>query len=315
MILARVRRTLGERQLLGDDRGVLVGCSGGPDSMALVHVLARLASELELRLTVASVDHGLRPEAADEVRAVGEFANELGLPFDALKVEVAKGPSLQAQAREARYAALLACARRRDVSLVAVGHTLDDQAETVLERLLRGSSTRGLAGIAPRREDGVIRPLLDCRRSAVHAYARRHGLAPADDPSNLDPRYLRVRVRERVLPVLEAEDPRIWQHLSDLADDARANRDLIEELARAVQVRAQSADDLDAEVLRAAPRSVRRSLLARWAHARAGATPGRAVVVALEDLLRGRGEVLLSGGLRVILREGRLTAAPQEPEV
>jgi len=306
VILARVRRTLEERALLRRGQGVLVGCSGGPDSVALVHVLSRLADELCLRVQVACVDHGLRSEAAAEVRAVGSFAGILGLPFEAIEVDVPRGASLQAQAREARYGALLACARRRNLEAVAVGHTRDDQAETVLERILRGCSTRGLAGIDPMRPDGVLRPLLDCDRSDVHAYVRERHLPAIQDPSNLDSRHLRVRIRLQLMPALAAEDASVVRHLAALADDARADRQLVDDRADALYPEAGRADDLRLDVLRDAPRSLRRAVLARWAEARSGAAPGRAQLEALEAMLRGRGEVLLRGDVRVAVIEGHL---------
>jgi len=316
MILARVRRTLGQRKLLDDDRGVLVGCSGGPDSVALVHVLGRLAPELGLRVHVASVDHGLRAEAASEVYGVGEFTRSLGLPFEALRVDVSGGASLQAQARHARYAALLACAHRRELGAVAVGHTLDDQAETVLERLLRGSSTRGLAAIHPAREDGVVRPLIDCPRADVHAYVAAHALPVVHDPSNADARFLRVRIRTKLLPELAREDPSIVAHLGALADDARADRELLDSLAEPLYAQARCGDGLDVAPLLSAPRSVRRAVLSRWAEAMSGRAPGRAVVEALEALLQGRGEVLLPGGIQALCVQGRLRIArPGDLEV
>ena len=313
MILARVRRSVRERELLHAGQGVLVGCSGGPDSVALLHVLARLADELGVHVHVASVDHGLRPEAAAEVRAVGQFAGGLGLPFEALAVQLPAGASVQAQARDARYGALLACARRRGLGAVAVGHTLDDQAETVLERMLRGCSTRGLAGIAASREDGVIRPLIDCHRADVHAYVR--DLPVIQDASNLDQRFLRVRIRERLMPALAAEDASIQGHLAALAEDARADRELVDALADALYAEARRGDDLELEPLRRAFRSVRRAVLGRWVRSQTGQSPGRAVIEALEAMLRGRGETLLPGERLVVVLDGRLRVVqPNSPE-
>ena len=178
MITSTVRRTVHERALVSPGDHVLVACSGGPDSTTLLHVLHRLRSELGITLCVASIDHGLRPESAFEVEQVGAFASTLGLPFYPVRVDLAaEGVSIQARARELRYEALHEVARSHDAVRIAVGHTQDDQAETVLARMLRGAGLRGLGGIEARRSDGVIRPLLDCSRADVRTYALEHELS------------------------------------------------------------------------------------------------------------------------------------------
>ncbi len=147
MLPSLVRRTVAERRLLAPGDHVVVACSGGPDSVALVDVLGRLASDLGVTLLVASVDHGIRPEARAEVEGVAALAARLSLPFRALRVSVEAGTSPQARAREARYGALQELAKAEGARRIAVGHTRDDQAETVLTRLLRGASIDGLSGI------------------------------------------------------------------------------------------------------------------------------------------------------------------------
>lgn len=309
MIVARVRRTIRERALFEHGARVLVACSGGPDSAALLHVLDRLAPPLGLSLAAASVDHGLRVDAARDVEVARALAAGLGIPFTPLRVTVAPaGPSVQAKARRARYGALLAEARRVGASALAVGHTLDDQAETVLGRVLRGSGVSGLAGIEPRREDGVVRPLIDCRREDVLAYAARHALPVTRDPSNDDARYERVRLRTDVLPVLTAEDPRAVQHLAQLADDARALRDWVRAAADALLVAAKVEGGLDADLLLAAPAPVRVEALSVWARTLTGAPTGRAHIASLEQTLKNRGESLLPKGWLVRLSRRVLTA-------
>jgi len=313
VILARVRRTILERALLSRGARVLVACSGGPDSATLLHVLQRLAPSLELTLHAASVDHGLRPGAASDVALAGALAGSLGVPFTPLAVTVSReGASLQAQARDARYAALFAEAARIGASALAVGHTLDDQAETVLARLLRGSGVSGLAGIAPRRADGVVRPLIDCRRADVHAYVARHALAVATDPSNADPRFERVRIRESVLPALALEDPSAAVHLAQLADDAREITEVVGRAAVEVLARAEVEGGLDAVVLLDAPRAIRVEALSRFARGLTGVPAGRAHLHGLERTLEGRGECLLPGGWLVRL-VGRVLAGQRAP--
>jgi len=237
------------------------------------------------------VDHGLRVDGAADVATAGRLAAALRLPFVGLRVKVARGASLQAQARAARYAALQACAAERGAERVAVGHTLDDQAETVLARLLRGASIEGLAAIAPLRSDGVVRPLIDCPRGEVEAYIAQCGLETARDPSNRDERYLRVRIRNRLLPALCEENPKLAQQLASLSDDAReAARVLADQGARAL---ARTAGQ--AALLREEPVTVRRWAIKQLVEQGAGGRLERAHLTALDRMLWIGGQVRVPG--------------------
>jgi tRNA(Ile)-lysidine synthase len=298
-----VRRTLATRNLLAGARSVLVACSGGPDSQVLLHVLVTLAGELGLSVSAASVNHGLRSDAARDVDIARALAERLGVPFHALSVTVPAGASRQAKAREARYAALLACARELGAQRVALGHTLDDQAETVLERLLRGTGLDGLSAVAPQRADGVIRPLIDARRSDVEAYAREQDLPVARDPSNLDTRYLRVRVRSSLLPQLSAENPQISLHLAAVADDARALREFVS--AAALRALQRCAGDL--RLLAEESSAVRRSALKLHVQSQTQTKLRRTHLVALERMLSDGGQVRLPGDyVAELASDGRL---------
>jgi tRNA(Ile)-lysidine synthase len=305
-MLAQVRGTIAERRLFGRGDHVVVACSGGPDSVALAHVLGRLAPELGMSLVVASVDHGLRAEAPEEVAWVGRFAERLGLPFHPLKVRVGAGPSVQAAARQARYDALRTLAASLKARRIATGHTLDDQAETVLARVLRGAGVAGLGGIAPRRRDGVVRPLIDCTREQVRAHLRHHGLASLEDPSNTDPRFERARLRAGLLPLLAEEDPQVAVHLARLADEARATARWAQNRARRLLVRASNARRLSCARLRALPTPVRQALLREWVRAATGEAPSRSHLEQLERAARGHGEVRLPGHARVVADGGTL---------
>ena len=199
---------------------MVVACSGGPDSTALVDVLARLAPPRGWRLHVVHVDHGLRPGSAAEAEPVGALAQRLGLDFEAVAVEVTAGPSLQDQARRARHRALGEVADRIGASAIALGHTADDQAETVLMRLLTSATPWSLRAMAER-EGRLARPLLRVWREATLAYCAALGLEPVDDPSNRDPRFLRSRVRHDLLPALEAVFPGARRRLVTLAERQR----------------------------------------------------------------------------------------------
>lgn len=306
-MLAEVRRTLIDRDLVRRGDRVLVAVSGGPDSAGLLVALSKLAAELYLDLVAASVDHGLRPESSADVEIARTQASALGVPFRALRLELAPGPDLQARARDARYAALREQRLVEGARWIAVGHTRDDQAETVLARILRGAGLRGLAGIAPRREDGVIRPLLDCARAEVHAFVQAAGLPVAADASNSSRRFQRSRVRHQLLPLLSEEDPEVAAHLADLAEDARAVIELLEPQVATLHAAARGEDGaLSIERCASAPTALRRLVLQRWASEATGAPASRAHVEALDLCLRGRGEVRLPGDLVAVVDGGRL---------
>jgi len=236
-LLRTVRETVARYAMIRPGDGVVVAVSGGPDSLCLLDVLCRLASAASLRLVVAHFDHGLRKtEDARETRFAEEAALERGLPFES---EQAAHPlrslsgSLEERAREARYAFLERVRQAHGAESVAVGHTLDDQAETVLMRMLRGAGPDGLAGIHPVRNPGIIRPLIRVRRREVEAYLREAGLSWMTDSSNLQTRHLRNRIRRDLLPELLTYQPRFVEHLGALADLCREEKTLLGDLAEA----------------------------------------------------------------------------------
>jgi tRNA(Ile)-lysidine synthase len=228
--------TIAKRALTGEaelEPGavLLAAVSGGPDSMALLHVLARLAPKLGISVHAHGVDHGLRVEASKELEVAEAFATHLGVPFGRSTLRVARGGNLQARARTARFEALAAAARGVGAHTIATAHHADDRAETVLLRLMRGAGPRGLAVLPPRAPLGgaddleLVRPLVRARRSDVLAHIERHAIPFASDPSNLDPRFLRVRVRRELMPLLEELAPGVVNHLVALADQLAESAD------------------------------------------------------------------------------------------
>jgi tRNA(Ile)-lysidine synthase len=224
-MLSTILRTIATHALFRPGDRVLVAVSGGPDSMALLHALWEARARLGVTLEVVGVDHGLRPEAARELDLVRARAEALDLRFVRLAADVARerrgGVSLQDAARRARLGALASLATARGARRVALGHQADDQAETVLFRILRGTGLPGLAGI-PYERDPFVRPLLDVWRAEILRYLHRRSIPFVEDPSNADLRYARARIRHRILPLLAEENPRVSEALVALATAARA---------------------------------------------------------------------------------------------
>lgn len=224
-MLACVLATIRREQLLVSGEQVLVAVSGGPDSTALLHVLLELAPRLGVTLSAATVDHGLRAESLREACEVARRCRRLGVKCEVLTVDVGRARrrhgSLQEAAREARLGALAAAAARSGCTKIALGHTADDQAETILFRILRGTGIAGLAGMAFQRGN-LIRPLLEVRRAQILRYLGRRKLPFVTDPSNANRRYARVRIRHEVLPFLARENPRVVEALLQLGRQARA---------------------------------------------------------------------------------------------
>jgi tRNA(Ile)-lysidine synthase len=231
-LLTRVARTLRDERLFAPGERILVAMSGGPDSTALLDVLARLRAQAPARqrnrkyadllgsfeLVAHGVDHGLRETAAAERDLAAAHAARHEIAFARTRVSVAPGANLQARARAARRTALLAAAAAAGATAIATAHHADDRAETVLLRLLRGGGTRALAPL-PLRDGTWTRPLLAATRADIEAHVDRHQLAVARDPSNDDPRFTRTRVRNELLPLLRSLDPAIVTHLNALADE------------------------------------------------------------------------------------------------
>jgi tRNA(Ile)-lysidine synthase len=276
----QVERTLRRHAMLAGGETVLVAVSGGADSVALLHLLLSLAADWRLRLHVLHVDHRLRPDSgrdADFVRALG---TRLGVPVDVAAVTVDPRASLEAAARTARYAALEGRATSLGAHRIAVGHTADDQAETVLMRLVQGAGVRGLAGIAPVR-GRIIRPLIELRRAALEAELRRAELPWVDDPTNRDPKFLRNRIRHELLPLLsDAYQPEIVGALARVASLARDTIATLDGVARAELERLGAFGDgavtLPLDLLRALPRQLAAEVLRQAAGRLGSRAPLRA---------------------------------------
>ncbi|MEU4566351.1 tRNA lysidine(34) synthetase TilS [Micromonospora sp. NPDC023956] len=323
------------RALVGlpDSGPVLVACSGGADSLALAAATAFVAPRLGRPAGLVTVDHDLQAGSAARAAAVARWAEETGFaPVEAVRVRVAGRPGgPEGAAREARYQALAEAGRRYGASALLTGHTRDDQAETVLLALARGSGPRGLAGMPPRRDlSGVplLRPLLTVSREQTRRACAVLGLTPWEDPHNVDPSYARARVRSDVLPVLVAAlGPAVLENLARTARLVAADNAALDDLAAAALAAARvpaggrvgTGDDpapggLVVPALAGLVPAVRTRVLHAWA--RELGAPATALshrhVAALDALVtdwRGQGAVHLPGALRVVRRDGHLVPA------
>lgn len=223
-LLDTIRSTMTRHKMFRRGERVLAAVSAGPDSTALLGLLVALAPEWKLRLRAVYINHGLRPAAARrEAERVQELGRRWGVPVSVIRrvVRLRRGESPESAARRVRYEALTSVARQYNCRTVALGHTQDDQAETVLLWILRGVGFTGLAGIPPARQEGgirFVRPLLAVSRCEVEQFLKGQGIRPLLDRSNLSNRYRRNRLRNRLIPQLEREyNPQLRRHLAALA--------------------------------------------------------------------------------------------------
>ncbi len=236
-MLTHVRIALQERCGLSGQPRIVVGVSGGPDSLCLLDVLVRLGYPV----SVAHLDHGLRPGSAEDARFVGKLSEALGLPFISERVDVravaqSRGGSLEEVARELRYEFLSRAAKEQASKLIAVGHTANDQVETVLMHLLRGAGLSGLAGMRARAPlpyaDGeleLIRPLLAIWRDQVLAYCQATKLQPRFDESNLDATLYRNRLRMELIPYLRTYNNRLPEIILRMAEVLAGDLEIVEQ--------------------------------------------------------------------------------------
>jgi tRNA(Ile)-lysidine synthase len=322
-VRSAVRRCL-EEFAAGDL--VLAACSGGADSLALAAALAHEAPRCGFRAGGVTVDHGLQPGSADRACEVAGVLTSLGLePVTRLRVAVPRGPGNggpEAAARTARYAALADAAHRTGAAAVLLAHSLDDQAESVLLGLARGSGPRSLAGM-PDSRGPYRRPLLGVGRATLRAACTALGLQPWDDPQNADAAYARARVRHQALPALEAAlGPGVAEALARSARQFRADAELLDDLAAGEVEQARGKDGAwAADLLAALPAAIRTRVLRRAAVA-AGCPPGSLTaghVEALDDLVtswHGQRWADLPGGVRGMRQHGKLlfiAGHPGEP--
>lgn len=320
-MLERVRAYMVRHGMVTAGQGVLVAVSGGPDSVALLDLLHRLSASLGVWLHVFHMDHGLRGDASRaDAEYVEQLAEQLSLPCTVVSLargELKEQPgSLQANARAVRYEAMDRVARQVGAAVLALGHNRDDQAETVLMRMLRGSGTKGLAGIAPvRRTSGLtyVRPLLDTARVEIEEYCHTRELFPRQDASNEAPAYLRNQIRLELLPHLATVyNPAVKENLAQIATVLRAEDDCLEELTNRAITRCRAPGEgvvLHGSVLLTEPLALARRVVRRAAREVMGTAFDLgldAVTQVLDAAANSHGSRTfnLSGGLTVTVEYG-----------
>lgn len=330
-MLNRVIGTIRQHQMVAPGDTVVVAVSGGADSMALLHLLAVLRADWNLTLHAAHLDHGLRPEAADDAEFVRAAAAALAVPATVRRTDVRElaareRRSIEDAGRTVRYAFFAEVAAAVNARAVATAHTKDDQAETVLMRVLQGGTWEMLAGIPPRRAlDGVavVRPLREVTRAEVAAFLRLAGVVWREDPSNRELRSLRNRVRHRVLPDLARAHPGVNVALWDLGETARQVDLLLHRLAAArgghLLVRADGLVRVARRGFQELPPPLRRRVLgAALAEVAGTAQPPPLVVLerAIQAAVAGRvGGETAAGGAVVRVGYDHIEIAAPQPAV
>ena len=311
------------RDLVPERTHLLVAVSGGGDSVALLHLLHRFAERRRIDLTVAHLDHALRRGSAVDSRFVVGLAESLDLPAVALKRDVRglrrKDESLEEAARRVRRAFLVETAAQTGAEVIATGHTLDDQAETILMRLARGAGPSALSGMAPAGPGPFVKPLLGIERAALRGWLRKRRLPFRDDPSNASLAFDRNRVRHLVIPLLAKQlNPAVARHLVEAAGRLREDAAYLDRLARelfdGIAMRHADVLALRAAELAALPRPIaaRVALIALVA---AGCDPRRIstrkidAVVSLASSNPGS-SLDLAGGIGVRRRSGLVEFRP-----
>lgn len=323
-----VRGALEAASLCAPGRAVVAALSGGPDSVALLDALATLARRHGFAVVAAHLDHGLRPDSAADAAFCARLCRSLGVALHLGRADVAararrEGGGIEQAARRARYAFLRAVKAEVGADAIAVAHTRDDQAETVLLRLLRGAGRTGLSAMRARAR-GLLRPLLGVSRRQVLAHLERRGLPWRQDPTNADTRLLRNRVRHELIPYLEARfNPALRSTLARTAAVISAEAELLAKLADEVYARVARREDGHVVVARpgltAAPEALARLVL-RKCIASAGGLRGvgrvhveRLLALARAERASGR-RLALPGRREALVRFDELWIGPARPQ-
>ena len=230
MLEEKVLKTIKKYELIEQGDTIVVGVSGGPDSMALLNVLINL----KYKVVVAHINHGLREESDEETQFVQNFCKEKNIPCYVKKANVAdlaknEKVGTEEAGRKLRYEFFEEVAKKENANKIATAHNANDNAETVLMNIIRGSGTSGLKGIEPKRENKYIRPIIECTRNEIEEYCKEQKLNPRQDKTNLENVYTRNKIRNILLPLIEEQfNPSIVTSLNRMSQIAREENDYIQ---------------------------------------------------------------------------------------
>ena len=321
----KVTQTIQAHQMCRQGDRILIGVSGGADSLALMYVLYDLAETLSVELGVCYLNHGLRPQAAEkEAVFVQEKAIALGLPcYQGLADISHEAGSVEERARIERYAFFKNTAHVNGYTKIAVGHHMEDNAESVLMHLLRGSGIRGLSGIAPVTHDGIIRPLINCRKADILAFLEAAGHAHILDESNDDRRFQRNRIRRDLIPHLEKNfHPKVIETLNRTAELCREEEQWLQNRASTILAELQVANGPDSVALdlnnlnhqaRPMQRRIIREVLRQWqGHLKRLTAAHVEAIIETAHAHMGQGRLDLPNGIRA-KRQGDLLTFTKTP--
>lgn len=322
-LVKKVKETRKRYSMLPEDSAVLVGFSGGADSMALLSVLDELSEEFHWKLTALHVNHGLRGEDADHDEQVcKEFCQMRQIPIQVLHVNVARiagetGEGIEECGRRIRYAWF----RKKGEELfpdsdweIATAHNANDSVETLLFHLARGTSLKGMSGIPPVR-DNIVRPLIECTRAEIETYCTERELPFCTDKTNFDPHFARNRIRNRVLPELEKINPGALECMSRSMRSFAMDEAFLEERTRVVLEEAEDKDgSYRTHPILQAPRAISYRALAEILKRYSGSPPETRHIETLYGFLSSGGKLQIPTGIYVCVRHGKLFSLPKEPE-
>ena len=313
MILEKVRKTIKNYGLIKEGDKVLVGVSGGPDSVTLLYILHTLSKKLKFNLHIAHLDHMLRKDSLKDAEFVRKLSKKLRIPLTAGHInirELAKGKSLEECARDLRFEFLFKTAQKAKANKIALAHNFDDQAETVLMRILRGAGLNGLSGILAKRKNfkfEIIRPLLEIKREEIEAYLKENRIKARQDCSNFKDIYFRNKIRLKLIPYIQRDySPNIKELLVNLADNSGADYQFLKYSAAKVMKSVRTKFNL--KVLTKLHLSMQRMLFRRAITALQGDTRRITFqhIKEIEDLILNRPEnsiVDLPKGISVIKKK------------
>jgi tRNA(Ile)-lysidine synthase len=252
VIIDTVKNTIKKYELLKKNETILIGISGGPDSVCLLYILNSLKQDLKLKLHAVHIDHMLRDDSKKDLKYVQDLCTRLKIPLKSARINIrslAQKGSLEEVARNARLNFFFKTAKIIKADAIALGHNLDDQAETVLMRILRGSGLSGLSGILPKRNIlgfQVIRPLIEVKRKEIEAFLRKRRIKARIDSTNSENIYFRNRIRHKLLPLLENKySPNIKELLANMAESVALDYDYLAQTTNKISKNSKTRFSLD----------------------------------------------------------------------